>query len=333
MMSLSPALLIVLIAVAWLTAGGMAVRSVSRIWLRHWAERRLSGGGAATIYLERPQRLLASAGLGVAVILLVGGMMLGSETNPAAILARVVGFAILVIVFGQILPRAIARRWPAVLAPILLPVLGAFELISRPHAAFGRAIARRGRPAEAENPEDVNRDAIQDLLREGELEGIGEREEIAIISGVVEFSEKEVAKIMRPRGDIFAIDEDTPPHDLAIRIAAAGYSRVPVYRSSMDNIIGMIHAFDVLKSYGESMPRIRPVAYAAPGDACNELLFRMLRSRLHLAIIRDADQKVLGLVTLEDLLETLVGDIRDEHDEPAPLKGERAGVREGGRAE
>ncbi|MEO5567255.1 MAG: hypothetical protein ABIR92_02105 [Gemmatimonadaceae bacterium] len=73
MITFSGPLIIVLIAVAWLTAGGMAVRSVSRIWLRHWAERRLSGGGAATIYLERPQRLLASAGTGVALFLLIGG--------------------------------------------------------------------------------------------------------------------------------------------------------------------------------------------------------------------------------------------------------------------
>lgn len=320
MMALSAPLLIVLIAVAWLTAGGMAVRSVSRIWLRHWAERRLSGGSAATIYLERPQRLLASAGLGVAVLLLIGGMMLGVETSTGRIVARVVGFAIFVIVFGQIIPRAIARRWPAVLAPVLLPVLGAFEIISRPHAAFGRMLAQRRKDVEPENAEDASRDAIHDLLREGELEGIGEREEIAIISGVVEFSEKEVSKIMRPRSDIFAIDEDTPPHDLAIRIAAAGYSRVPVHRGPIDNIIGMIHTFDVLKSYGDAMPSLRPVAFAAPSDACNELLFRMLRSRLHLAIIRGADEKVVGLVTLEDLLETLVGDIRDEHDEPAPVQ-------------
>src|SRR5215211_2376587 len=101
MMSISPALAVVLVAVAWVTAGGVAVRSVSRIWLRHWAERRLSGGSAATIYLERPQRLLASAGLGVAVILLIGGMILGSETSPGAFVARGIGFAILVIVFGQ----------------------------------------------------------------------------------------------------------------------------------------------------------------------------------------------------------------------------------------
>ena len=313
-------LILVLLAVAWLTAGGMAVRTVSRIWLRHWAERRLHGGGAATIYLERPQRLLASAGTGVAAILLIGGMILGSEYNAPRLAVRVIAFAVLVIVLGQILPREIARRWPALLAPILLPVLGAIELVSRPLAAFGRAVVRRGPQPEMDNPADVTRDAIQDLLREGELEGVGERDEIAIISGVVEFSEKKVMDVMRPRGEIFSIAEATPPHDLAIRIAQAGYSRVPVYGSSTDNVIGMIHAFDVLKSYGETVPRVRPVAFAVPTDACNELLFRMLRSRLHLAIIRDADQRMIGLVSLEDLLEELVGDIRDEHDEPEPIR-------------
>jgi putative hemolysin len=316
MITLTAPLIIVLIAVAWVTAGGMAVRSVSRIWLRHWAERRLSGGGAATIYLERPQRLLTAAGTAVAVILLIGGMLLGSERDPKQLAIRLVGFSIFVIVFGQIVPRALARRWPAFMAPVLLPVLGAFEVVTRPLANFGRAIFPRSKQVDA--AVDANRDAIQDLLREGELEGIGEREEIAIISGVVEFSVKTVAEVMRPRADIFAIDEDTPPHDLAIRVAAAGYSRVPVYRGALDSVIGMVHTFDVLKTFGESMPRLRPIAHAVPGDACNELLFRMLRSRLHLAIIRDGET-VVGLVTLEDLLEELVGDIRDEHDEPAPV--------------
>ena len=313
-------LILVLLAVAWLTAGGMAVRTVSRIWLRHWAEQRLHGGGAATIYLARPQRLLASAGTGVAAILLIGGMLLGSEYSPSHVALHVIVFAALVIVLGQILPREIARRWPAFLAPVLLPVLGAVDVVSRPLAAFGRAVARRGPRPEMENPADFNRDAIQDLLREGELEGVGERDEIAIISGVVEFAEKKVAEVMRPRAEIFSLAKSTPPHDLAIRIAHAGYSRVPVYDASADDVIGMIHAFDVLKSYGETTPRIRPVAFAVPTDACNELLFRMLRSRLHLAIIRDAEHRVVGLVTLEDLLEELVGDIRDEHDEPEPIR-------------
>src|SRR4051812_28549902 len=165
-------LVVILIAVAWLTAGGMAVRSVSRIWLRHWAERRLHGGGAATIYLERPQRLLAAAGTGVAALLLLGGLLLGSAYAQPELTARVIIFALLVIGIGQILAREVARRWPAQVAPIVLPVLGAVEVISRPLAAFGRAVA--GQPARsAATPADASRDAIHDLLREGELEGVG----------------------------------------------------------------------------------------------------------------------------------------------------------------
>ncbi|MGH7616863.1 MAG: CBS domain-containing protein, partial [Gemmatimonadaceae bacterium] len=86
----------------------------------------------------------------------------------------------------------------------------------------------------------------------------------------------------------------------------------------LDSIVGMVHAFDVIKAHGDTPDTIRPVALAAPESPCNELLFRMLRERQHLAIVRGDRGQTMGLVTLEDLLEELVGDIRDEHDEPAP---------------
>ncbi|HEY6219921.1 MAG TPA: CBS domain-containing protein, partial [Gemmatimonadaceae bacterium] len=266
--------------------------------------------------IERPQRLLAAAGTGVAAILLAAGIFLGARVPAPTLVGRVLVFALLAIAFGQIFAREIARRWPTVLAPFVLPVLGAAEVASRPLSAFGRMIASPSRKRTSDAALSASRDPIQDLLREGELEGVGAREEIAIISGVVEFSEKTVGDVMRPRADIFAVSDTMTPHEMAAGIAKAGYSRVPVYHGSLDAVVGMIHVFDVLKSYGESMPRIRPVAYAVPTDACNELLFRMLPSRLHLAIVRDAANRTIGLVTLEDLLEELVGDIRDEHDEP-----------------
>src|ERR1051325_10680940 len=134
-------LVLALLGVAWLTAGGMAVRTVSRIWLRHWAERRLHGGGAATIYLERPQRLLAAAGTGVAAILLAAGIFLGARVPAPTLLGRLLVFGLLVIGFGQIFARELARRWPTVLAPFVLPVLGAVEVVSRPLSEFGRLIA------------------------------------------------------------------------------------------------------------------------------------------------------------------------------------------------
>ena len=317
-MLLSVPLTIALIVVAWLTAGGMAVRSVSRIWLRHWAERQLRGSDAAVTYLERPHRLLTAASAGVGLTLLVAGVMVGIDRRGLDAIWKALTLAGFVIVLGQIVPRAIARRWPSMVAPFVLPVLRVAEVITSPIVVAGRAIARMFVHERPEAPPADDRDAIQDLLREGELEGVGEHEEIAIISGVVEFSEKVVRDVMTPRSDIFALPDGVDAHTFASQIAQSAYSRVPVYHGTLDEIVGMVHAFDVIKARGEVPRRLRPVAATTPGAPCNELLFRMLRERQHLAIVRDENGRTVGLVTLEDLLEDLVGDIRDEHDEPAP---------------
>ena len=317
-MILGVPLIVALVVVAWLTAGGMAVRTVSRIWLRHWAERQLRGAGAAVTYLERPHRLLTAASAGIGLTLLVAGMIVGMDGTGAAVVWKTLTFAGFVVLFGQIFPRAIARRWPSIVAPFVLPVLRLTQLVTAPIISMGRAIARVFVHERPEAPPPDDRDAIQDLLREGELEGVGEHEEIAIISGVVEFSEKVVREVMTPRSDIFALPDGMDPHTFASQIAHSGYSRVPVYNGTLDNIIGMVHAFDVIKARGEMPDTFRPVALTTLEAPCNELLFRMLRERQHLAIVRDDAGKTIGLVTLEDLLEELVGDIRDEHDEPAP---------------
>jgi putative hemolysin len=123
---------------------------------------------------------------------------------------------------------------------------------------------------------------------------------------------------MIPRDDIFAISIAASPREIAEEFATSEFSRAPVYEGTLDHVIGMMHAFDVLKLRAEGAPEVRPIAIALETTQCSELLFRMLRQSRHLAIVRDADGRTVGLVTLEDLLEELVGDIRDEHDEPAP---------------
>ena len=318
MIILSVPLTVALIVVAWLTAGGMAVRSVSRIWLRHWAERQLRGSDAAVTYLERPHRLLTAASAGVSLTLLASGIVIGINREGLNVVWKALTFAGFVVLLGQILPRAIARRWPSMVAPFVLPVLRFTQMVTTPIVVTGRAIARVFVPEKPEAPPQDDRDAIQDLLREGELEGVGEHEEIAIISGVVEFSEKVVKDVMTPRSDIFALPDGVDAHAFASQIAQSAYSRVPVYHETLDNIVGMVHAFDVIKARGEVPEKLRPVASATPGAPCNELLFRMLRERQHLAIVRDETGRTVGLVTLEDLMDELVGDMRDEHDEPAP---------------
>jgi putative hemolysin len=310
--------------VACLTAGGMAVRTVSRIWLRHWVERRLAGSAAAELYLERPHRLLLAAGTGVTLTVFAMGVMLAvrASADTTRLVADVVIVAILALVLGQIVPRAIARRFAPQVVALLVPVLRAVDLLLRPIVGIAAAIARRLSPSTRRLEDE--RDDLGDLLREGELEGVGEHDEIAIITGVVEFGEKRAREIMTPRDDVFALDISLPPPVIARRIAVSAYSRVPIYKDTLDNVLGMLHAFDVLKADDESLPPLRKVHEALDTAPCNELLFSMLRARRHLAVVRDASGTLLGIVTLEDLLEELVGDIRDEHDEPAPRAAEPA---------
>jgi putative hemolysin len=186
------------------------------------------------------------------------------------------------------------------------------ELATTPLLNLGRSIAgARELPTES-----AAHDAIQDLLREGEMEGVGKRDEIAIISGVMEFGVKQVREVMTPRRDIFAVPDTLDPQSTAAVIAESAFSRVPAYHESLDQIVGMYHAFDVLKARAGKLPPLRPVASAPAETPCNELLFRMLKARLHLAVVHDERGQTLGIVTLENLLEELVGDIRDEHDDP-----------------
>ena len=308
--------IVALLIVAWLTAGAMAVRSVSRIWLRHWTERRLRGSAAAVTYLERPHRLLIGASTGVALTLVMAGVLLGLKHGGPQLVADVALFVALVVLVGQVFARAVARQWPTYLVPVVVPVLRAVELLVAPIVGLGRRAAAPFERQRGRASVDVEREALQDLLREGELEGVGEREEIAIISGVVEFGAKRVRDVMTPGSDIFALEDTLDARTLALRIAQSNYSRIPIYHGSLDDVRGMVHAFDVLKAGAETFPPLRPVASATADAPCNELLFRMLRERQHLAIVRDANDATMGLVSLEDLLEELVGDIRDEHDEP-----------------
>lgn len=309
-------LLLALLLVACLTAGGMAVRSVSRIWLRHWAEQQLRGSMAAEVYLSRPHDLLAGVGTGVATVLVLSGMLIATDAPDASVVWKAAGFAALAILVGQLFARAIARRWPTAIAPAVLPLLRSAQLLARPANAIADLVLRPMRRGHRPPAASTTGESIQDLLREGELEGVGEREEIAIISGVVQFGAKRVAAVMTPRSEVFAIDASTSPRVMATAVAQSRYSRIPVFRDGLDNVVGMIHAFDIITAGPDEPPNIRPISFAAPDAPCNDLLFRMLRDRQHLAIVRDGGNRTIGLVTLEDLLEELVGDIRDEHDEP-----------------
>lgn len=306
--------------VAILTVGATAVRAVSRLWLRHWVERQGVGLGKMARHLERPTRLVHAAGTGATLVVFATGALLTSidAQQPWLLTRDAVIFVLLLIGLGQLVPRAIGRRWAPQLVPSFVPALRIVDTLVSPFLKLGRTVAGWLVRPVVRTPGVEAREGIEDLLRDGALEGIGATEEMAIISGVVQFGDKTARDVMTARSEMFALDEALPPLEIARRLAQAAYSRVPIYRGTTDNVVGMIHAFDVLRVAGERMPPLRPVAFADEAKPASELLFEMLRARRHLAIVKNTQGLVAGIVTLEDLLEELVGDIRDEHDEPAP---------------
>lgn len=306
--------------VAMLTIGATAVRAVSRLWLRHWVERQGVGLGKMARHLERPTRLVHAAGTGATLVVFATGALLTiiDAGQPWLLTRDGFIFIVLLIGLGQLVPRAIGRRWAPQLVPMFVPALRVVDTMVSPFLQLGRTVAGLLVRPVIRAPEVEAREGIEDLLRDGALEGIGATEEMAIISGVVQFGDKKARDVMTPGSDLFSLDEALPPLELARRLAQAAYSRVPIYRGSPNNIVGMIHAFDVLRVAGERMPPLRPVTIATESKPASELLFEMLRARRQMAIVQNAQGYVAGVVTLEDLLEELVGDIHDEHDEPAP---------------
>jgi len=312
------------LVVALITAAATTLRAMTRLWMRHWVEAQLApganAGASAAAYLSRSYHLLAVATAAVAFVVVLAGELLGANETAidSAFVLRVAAIALAFLLLGQMLPRAFARHWAPRIAKTVLPILGLAAWVLTPVMWLSRWIARAG--ARPGAPVARERGEIEELLREGELEGFGERRELAFISEVVEFGEKLVSEVMTPRTAVTAVDRDTEPRAMARRVAESGFSRVPVYHGSLDEIVGIVHVFDVLATEGERWPALRPVMHVPAGKRCSELLFEMLGKQQHLAVVLDEHGGTVGIVTLDDLLEELVGDIRDEHDAaPAPV--------------
>lgn len=316
MSSLWPLILLVGV-VGLLTTAATALRTVSRIWLRHWAEQRLAGAGTAALYLERPQRMLIAAGAGIAGTVYTLGAILGLQEGDRglSLLRALVLAIVLLLVFGQLVPRAIARRWPAESLPFVLPVLRLVEGLTQPLVSIAMRLVGRVVGTAAARPESPG-DVLDDLLREGELEGVGAAEEREIISGVLEFGDARVGQVMTARADIVGLERAARADQVAHLVAQSKYTRLPVYDGTLDHIVGMVTSWDVIARPEAPLRAPRPVAIAAPDEPCHALMTRMLREKRHLAIVRSAAGETLGLVTLEDLVEEFVGEIQDEHDDP-----------------
>lgn len=288
--------LVILAGVALTGVGvvaGVATLHVRRVELYRWAAEARPGHGAAGTLLAAPERVLRTANALASFGALACGAGVAALVSwvpaPLAVVVASLVAVPLAVIAGVSVPRAVALRWAEAIIPQTVPGLARLAWVLVPLGGGGGA-----RAADQMVPSTSD--------------------ELGALSGVDAFTQRPVREVMTPRTEIVAVREGASISEVGRVFADSGYSRIPIYHDTLDDIVGMIYAFDLLKiGPGAELP-VRPLATAPTSKRCAELLFEMQRERRHLAVVLDEFGGTAGIVTLEDLLEELVGEIFDEYD-------------------
>lgn len=271
--------------------------------------------------------------------LLFAGSSPGHWPSAAEVGQAVLGVVLVILLFNQFLPFVLSTRTRGRWIVPLRPVLALLFYLLFPvtlFLGFLLSIARLAEPPAGKEQEQLDESAAVDALIEaGEEEGILEESDRDLIRSAVEFGDKVVREVMTPRPSIFAVPAEMMLAEFLVQLEKHPYSRVPVFHGVLDHIAGIAFAHDLLHVSDEEAAKrqvrsiARPVAYVPETKRVNELLREMQRDKQHMSIVIDEYGGVAGLVTIEDLLEEIVGNIRDEHEQDVD---ENAPVREAGGA-
>lgn len=294
-----------------------------RLSLRLVAERN-GRSGVLGRYLDDPLlffvpvRVLIGLCWGLIVVLLFREVR---ADDPYRFITVILASVLLFVVCEHVIPVLIVRREPERVLDVLLPSFAAIARVVQPITSLivKLAAARRERgaaPAEANEEQD---EAAEAYLEAGEQEGLIESEERRLIQSIVEFGDTLVREVMTPRPDIVALRAEATLGELRRLLREQTYSRIPIFKESLDNILGFVFVKDLIQLTGEEERPIaslmRPAYFVPETKKVSELLKEFQRQQVQIAIVVDEYGGTAGLVTLEDLLEEIVGEIRDEYDE------------------
>ncbi|MBN2369378.1 MAG: HlyC/CorC family transporter [Vicinamibacteria bacterium] len=291
---------------------------------------------------NRPETFLATAQIGVAVMGTLAGVLGGylacrhiapalvpapisRYVAPAAVATLLVGGGIIYaeLILGELLPKALALRFSETSALIVAWPISWLARASQWPARFltmsTRAVLMLFGLRDAAAATFVSPDEIKRMMHEGHEQGVLGKTEAELIHSVFEFSETPVLKVMVPRPNVFALDIETAPEEALRLIVESGFSRIPAYQESLDNLLGLLYIKDALLVLAKRQPfqirkLLHPVHFVPESKRVGALLKELQRQRSHMAVVVDEHGSVTGLVTLEDLLEEIVGEIRDEYD-------------------
>lgn len=308
----------------YFSATETAFSSLNRIRVKNLAEKGDKKAKLVLDLLENFDSLLSTILIGnnivniacasVATLLFV--KLLGEEQGPSV--ATIV-ITIVVLIFGEVTPKSIAKENPEKFAMFAAPFLNVLMIILTPfNFLFIQWKKLISKIFHTENDYSITEEELLTIVEEAEQEGRIDEQESSLIRSAIEFSEQEAIDILTPRIDIVGVSYDATKEEITQIFEETNYSRLPVYKESIDHIIGILYQKDFYNLDDEETSFehiIRPAMFITESKKIGELLQELQQKKSHIAIVLDEYGGTTGIVTLEDILEELVGEIWDEHDE------------------
>ncbi len=307
---------------AFFSGSETALFSLNRLKVRQMAASRSSSKALVAKMLSNPHRLLATILFGN-MLVNVASSSLGENitsylfSGGTALFVAVLAMTLLILLFGEIMPKIIAVEWPVQIAPLVVVPLNIFSTIISPARRslrwitdlFVDPMGHKPTPAQGATEEE-----LKTALDIGYSEGEVHRLERDLIEKVISFGDKRVEQVMTPRMRMVSIGVNTPI-DRALRfLKRKAYSRVPVYEGNEDTIIGILHIKDFLRQPEQESLRdyLRPVYFIPETKKIDDLFREFQSKRQHFAVVIDEYGVVCGVITMDDLLEEIVGKIADK---------------------
>ena len=318
------ALVLLVIVSAYFSATETAFSSLNKIRLRNMADDGNRKAEATLRLAEDFDRLLSTLLVGNNIVNITAatlGTLFFTKLSPeyGATISTVV-LTLVILTFGEISPKTIAKEHAEAWAMVSTPFLRVLSTVLRPLTILFSLLQKGiGKLFHASGDRGITEDELITMVSTAEDEGGLDQNESRLIRSAIEFGDMEVEEILTPRVDIVSISDQASAKELDELISSNRFSRIPVWRGSIDTIIGMIHEKDFHEAELEDNDSwthlISPVIYVTPTSPVADLLYEMQRRKMHMSVVVDEYGGTEGLVTLEDILEELVGEIWDEHDE------------------
>ena len=319
------AALVILVALsAYFSATETAFTSLNRIRLKTRAEDGDRRAARALELAEQYDKLLSTILIGNNIVNIAATTIatvlftkLFHEYGP--VLSSVV-LTVVILVFGEISPKSLAKESPERWAMTAAPLLRLFMVVLIPlNALFGLWKKLLDLLFKKGQDEGITEEELVGMVEQAQTEGGLDEHESELIRAAIEFNDLEVCEILTPRVDVVAVEEHAGEEEIAGAFAESGFSRLPVYRETVDNIVGRIHEKDFYAARFRGKFSIaevlHPIQYTTGSTKLSDLLRQLQKNKAHMAVVVDEYGGTAGIVTLEDILEELVGEIWDEHDE------------------